>query len=237
MIPGNTGIRAWRALLALVLMVWGAAVWGQTVGYVVLLNGTLSVQRADGSTRILSQKSEVLLSDTLTTQKDSFAQVNFTDGSSATLRPNSTLKIEQYQFDKDKPQADNLSMRLLKGGLRSVTGLISKRGNQDAYKIQTSTATLGIRGTSGDTLDCMQGCEGVTSKSGTLARGVYHATHTGLYIMVTKGGSILIGPGQVGFADDPDKPPTLLGDAPDLGLDPFPFSLGAFDPTQECVVR
>ena len=40
------------------------------------------------------------------------------------------MKLEQYQFDKDKPQADNLGMRLLKGGLRSVTGLIGKRGNQ-----------------------------------------------------------------------------------------------------------
>jgi hypothetical protein len=108
----------------------------QTVGYVVQLNGTLSVQRADGSTRILAQKSEVLLSDTLTTQKDSFATINFTDGSSATLRPNTSMKLEQYQFDKDKPQADNLGMRLLKGGLRSVTGLIGKRGNQDAYKIK-----------------------------------------------------------------------------------------------------
>ena len=229
--------QAWRWALGLAFALWGTAVWAQTVGYVVLLNGTLSVQRADGSTRILSQKSEVALSDTLTTQKDSFAQINFTDGSSATLRPNSTMKIEQYQFDKDKPQADNLGMRLLKGGLRSVTGLIGKRGNQESYKIQTSTATLGIRGTSGDTLDCMQGCDGVTSKSGALARGVYHTTHTGIYIMTTKGGSILIGPGQFGFADDPDKSPVLLGEDPGLGLDPFPFSLGSFDPVQECVVQ
>ncbi|MEQ1773034.1 MAG: FecR family protein [Burkholderiales bacterium] len=234
---GIARIQAWRWALGLALALWGAAVWAQTVGYVVQLNGTLSVQRADGSTRILSQKSAVLLTDTLTTQKDSFAQINFTDGSSATLRPNTTMKIDQYQFNKDQPQADNISMRLLKGGLRSVTGLIGKRGNQDAYKIQTSTATLGIRGSSGDTLDCMQGCEGVTSKSGALARGVYHATHTGVYIMTTQGGSILIGPGQFGFADDPNKPPLLLGEDPGLGLDPFPFSLGSFDPAQECVVR
>jgi len=226
-----------RWLLGLALALWGAAVWAQTVGYVVQLSGTVSVQRPDGSTRILAQKSEVLLSDTLTTQKDSFVQINFTDGSAATMRPNTTLRIEQYQFDKAKPQADNLSMRLLKGGLRSVTGLIGKRGNMDSYKIQTSTATLGIRGTSGDTLDCMQGCEGVTSKSSALPRGVYHTTHTGLYIMTTKGGSILIAPGQFGVADDADKPPRLLGEDPGLGLDPFPFSLGSFDPVQECVVR
>jgi hypothetical protein len=236
-LKGMVRIQTWRWALGLVLALCGAAVWAQTVGYVVQLNGTLSVQRADGSTRILAQKSEVLRSDTLTTQKDSFASINFTDGSSVTLRPNTTLKVEQYQFDKDKPQADNMGMRLLKGGLRSVTGLIGKRGNEDAYKIQTNTATMGIRGSSGDTLDCSQGCDGVTSKSGGLPHGVYHVTHTGIYIMTTKGGSILIGPGQFGFADDPGKPPVLLGEDPGLGLDPFPFSLGSYDPVQECVVR
>ena len=230
-------VKAWRWALGLVLALSGVAAWAQAVGFVVQLNGTLSSQRADGSTRILSLKSEVLSSDTLTTQKDSFATINFTDGSSATLRPNTSLRIEQYQFDKDKPQADNLSMRMLKGGLRSVTGLISKRGNQDAYKIQTNTATMGIRGSSGDTLDCTKGCEGVTSKGGGLAHGVYHVTYTGVYIMTTKAGSILIGPGQFGFADDPDKPPVLLEVDPGLGLDPIPFSLGSFDPTQECAVR
>lgn len=223
--------------VGLVLAFSSLMAWAQAVGYVVQLNGTLSSQRADGSTRILSLKSEVMRSDTLTTQKDSFATINFTDGSSATLRPNTSLRIEQYQFDKDKPQADNLGMRLLKGGLRSVTGLISKRGNQDAYKIQTNTATMGIRGSSGDTLDCTQGCEGVTSRGGGLAHGVYHVTYTGIYIMTTKAGSILIGPGQFGFADDADKPPKLLEGDPGLGLDPVPFSLGSFDPAQECVVR
>jgi hypothetical protein len=226
-----------RWILGLAIVLWSSVAWAQTVGYVALLNGTLSVLRVDGSTRILLQKSEVLLNDTLTTQKDSFAQINFTDGGVVILRPNTTMKIEQYQFDNAKPQADSFGVRLLKGGLRSVTGLIGKRGNLDAYKIQTSTAILGIRGTSGDTLDCMQGCEGVTSKSGGLAVGVYHATHTGLYIMETKVGSILIGPGQFGFANDPNKPPVLRSVDPGLGLDALPLFIDALGPVQECVVQ
>jgi hypothetical protein len=227
----------WCRVIGILLAFWGTAAWAQPVGYVVQLKGTLSVQRMDGSVRILVQKSEVLLSDTLTTQKDSIAQINFTDGGSATLRPNSTMKIEQYLFNNDKPEADNIAMRLLRGGLRSVTGLIGKRGNQNAYAIQTSTATVGIRGSSGDTLDCVQGCEGVTSKGGALARGVYHATHTGLYIMTTKVGAILIGPGQFGFADDPDRPPVLLTLDPGLELDTLSFSIDTPNPVQECIVQ
>lgn len=228
--------RLLTAAAGLALALCCVMAWAQEVGSVIQLSGTLTAQRADG-TRILEQKSRVMRGDTLVTQKDSFAQINFTDGSSATLRPNSVMRIDEYQFDKNKPQADSLSMRLLKGGLRTVTGLVGRRGNQDAYKIQTSTTTVGIRGSSGDTLDCTQGCEGVTGRGGRLAPGVYHITHTGLYILITKGGTLLVAPGQVGFVDDPNKPPVLLGGDVDLGLDPFPFSLGSFDPTQECAVR
>ena len=220
----------------LVFALWSTGAWAQAVGSVVQLTGTLSAQRAS-DTRILSMKSEVQKGDTLSTQRDSYAQVRFTDGSLATLRPNTTLRIDDYQFNQNAPQSDGLVMSLVKGGLRSVTGLIGKRGNQDAYKIQTSTATIGIRGSSGDTLDCMSGCEGVTGKSGALAPGVYHVTHTDIYIMVTKQGSILIGAGQFGFANDPNKPPVLLSGDPGLGLNPIPFALGSSDPVQECFVK
>jgi hypothetical protein len=45
------------------------------------LNGTLSVQRADGTVRSLSQKSQVMPSDTLSTQKGSYAQPASPNGS------------------------------------------------------------------------------------------------------------------------------------------------------------
>lgn len=212
-------------------------------GTVTHLSGTLSVQRADGTVRILSQKSEVNPGDTLTTQKDSYAQVNFTDGSSMTMRPNTTLKLEGYQFSQEKPQEDGFFTRLLKGGLRTVTGLIGKRGNQDAYKIGTSTATIGIRGSSGDTLECSQGCEGVTSSSGNLEPGTYHTTYTGSYVMQNDAGSQIIGEGQFGFVKDPRTPPVILPGDPGLNLSQLPFTLGISGGAirggggGECVVR
>ena len=224
-------------IAGLPLVLFGAAAWSQTIGSVVQLKGTLSAQRADKTTRILLPKSAVLLGDTLTTQKDTFGQINFTDGSSVMLRPNTTMRIEQYQFDHNRPQADGLAMRLLRGGMRSVTGLIGRRGNKDAYEIRTSIATIGIRGSSGETMDCMQGCEGTTSKSAGLARGVYHATLTDTYVMTTKGGSVTLTAGQFGFSNDPNKPPVRLPKDPGLALDPFPFALGPENPVQECVVE
>lgn len=131
------------ALLMAAALAQAADVAG-TVGY---MNGTLVAQRADGTIKVMGPKSEVLAGDMLVTAKDSYAQVKMNDGAVMTLRPNSNLKIEAYQFRKEAPQADNAVLRLLKGGFRTLTGLIGKRGDPDAYKLRAATATIGIRGT------------------------------------------------------------------------------------------
>lgn len=225
-----------QGLTGLTLGLVAAGAWAAGAGVITHLSGTMSVQRPDGSVRILSQKSEVQPGDVLTTQNDSYAQINFTDGSAATMRPNTTMKLEAYSFNKEAPQSDGMFMRLVKGGLRTVTGLIGKRGNQDAYKIGTSTATIGIRGSSGDTVSCSTNC-------GSLPPGTYHTTYTGAYIMQNQGGSQLVTEGQFGFAQDAGKPPVILPGDPGLNLRQLPFTLGIVGgavggaTNQECVVR
>jgi hypothetical protein len=225
------------------LALFGSGALAAGAGTVTHLSGTLSVQRSDGGVRILSQKSEVNPGDVLTTQRDSYAQINFSDGSSLTMRPNTQIKIEQYHFVQDRPQEDNSFLRLVKGGLRTVTGLVGKRGNQDAYKIGTNTATIGIRGSSGDTIDSSTGgCEGVTPGCDKLLAGVYHTTYTGSYIMQNEGGSQIIGEGQFGFSGDFKTQPVILPGDPGLNAGQLPFTLGVSSgrlqgPGQECVVR
>ena len=131
------------ALLMMAAMAQAAEVAGK-VGY---MSGTLVAQRADGTIKVMGPKSEVLAGDMLVTAKDSYAQVQMNDGAQMTLRPHSNLKIEEYQFNKQEPKSDNAVFRLLKGGFRTITGLIGKRGNADAYKVRTASATIGIRGT------------------------------------------------------------------------------------------
>jgi hypothetical protein len=227
-------LRQLMAGLVLWLTVCGAMAAG--AGVVTHLSGTLSVQRADGAVLILSRKSPVFPGDLLTTQRDSFAQINFSDGSAATLRPETTLRIEAYAFNPETPQADAMFLRLLKGGLRTVTGLIGKRGDPDAYRIGTTAATLGIRGSSGETLECIAGA------CGRLPQGTYHTTITGLYVMQNKGGTRLVEPGQFAFAQDALRAPVLLPADPGLNLVPLPFSpggggAGGGRASQECMVR
>lgn len=139
-----------KKLLALLTMVvvalpsYAAAEVSGKIGY---MSGGLVAQRADGSVKVMGPKSEVSEGDLLLTSKDSYAQVVMNDGTKMTLRPNSNLKIESYKFKTDAPQADAAVFRLLKGGFRTVTGLIGKRGNKDAYQLRAAAATIGIRGT------------------------------------------------------------------------------------------
>ena len=221
----------WYALgmAGALLVLASGVVLAAGAGEVTALSGTLTAQRPGTGPRILAKGSEVNPGDVLTTQADSYAQINFSDDSVITMRPRTEMMIESYSYTKDQPEADNAFFRLLKGGLRTVTGYVGKRGNQAAYRIGTSVATIGIRGSSGDTLDCTQGCDGVTSTSGKVERGVYHTTYTGSYVMQNDAGEQVIGEGQFGFARDPKVAPTLLPGDPGLHLDELPFAIVVHD--------
>jgi len=135
-------------LLSLMVLVCTTPVHALNVsGKVTYMSGTLVAQRVDGTIKVLAPKSEVVEGDLLITARDSYAQVVMNDGAKMTLRPNSNLKIESYQFTKVDPKADSAVFRLLKGGFRTVTGLIGKRGDADAFKLRAAAATIGIRGT------------------------------------------------------------------------------------------
>lgn len=138
----------------ILLMIATASQAAEVAGNVGYMSGSLIAQRADGTIKVMGPKSEVLAGDTLVTAKDSYVQVQMKDGAKMTLRPHSTLKIEEYRFNKQEPKSDNAIFRLLKGGFRTVTGLIGKRGDPDAYKVRAATATIGIRGTDFSTRLC-----------------------------------------------------------------------------------
>lgn len=149
----GVGLTLQAAALAMALGTAGLAVAGDAT--VQQLSGTISVQRPDGAVRTITRQSEVNRGDTLNTEKDSYVQVKFADGGVVTLKPNTRLKIDDFVFDEKQPNKDTSTLSLLKGGLRMITGLIGKRGNPDAFRANTVTATIGIRGTTFTVEDCL----------------------------------------------------------------------------------
>jgi hypothetical protein len=138
-------------ILLLTSMVLQAAEVAGKVGY---MSGTLVAQRGDGTLQVLRPKSKILTGDMLVTARNSYAQLLMNDGGKITLRPNSNFKIVAFKYNKKEPKADNALFSLLKGGFRALTGLIGKRGNQDAYRVDAASATIGIRGTDFSALLC-----------------------------------------------------------------------------------
>ena len=67
------------------------------------------------------------------------------DGTALVLGPDSRLDLKQFHFDSTT-QDGGLLVSLLRGSLRMVSGLIGKT-NPDAVRVDTQTATIGIRGT------------------------------------------------------------------------------------------
>lgn len=140
-------LTATKALAALLLAgICGLAMAGQVAGTVINLSGPLMAQKADGKVKLLAVRSEVEQGDTLVSEKNTYAQIKFIDNSEITLKPNSTFKVEAFAFDAGKPEGDSASFNLVKGGLRSITGLLGKR-NKEKFQLKTPTATIGIRGT------------------------------------------------------------------------------------------
>jgi len=138
---------ATKVLAFVVAMLATTFAWAaQVAGTVTHLSGPLLAKKADGTVKVLSQKSNVEQGDTLVTEKDTYARIKFIDNSEITLRPNSQFKIEDFSFEEDKPEKDNASFNLVKGGLRAVTGTLGKR-NKEKFGMNTPTATIGIRGT------------------------------------------------------------------------------------------
>jgi len=216
-----------RVMLAAVLLAPLAAL---AQGQVQHLSGTLHVQRADGSIRLLSEQSKVLQGDVVSTERDSYAQIKFTDGGQVTLRPNSQIRIEGYQFSEKEPEKDNFVFSLLKGGMRAITGLIGHRANRDAYRLRTATATVGIRGTDFNAVQVPEGQE--SSLLGQAPKpGVYVVVTSGLVVVTSGGTELLAGAGQTAFAPSASLPATIIPPPPALPNVSPPASFGSDNPT------
>src|SRR5262245_27900596 len=82
-------------------------------GEITDVSGAVMEQKPDGQSRVLSVKSAVNEGDVLATADNSYARVKFTDGTEAVLRPASQVKIDRFNFEEQKPQADGMVLSLL----------------------------------------------------------------------------------------------------------------------------
>ena len=204
------------------------ALAGQVAGSIVHLSGPLMAKKADGTVKVLATRSEVEVGDTLVSEKNTYAQLKLIDNSEIMLKPNTTFVVEAFSFDAGKPDGDSASFNLIKGGLRSITGLLGKR-NKEKFQLKTPTATIGIRGTTfvAQFIEPAPGvpvpvAAGLPSPKPTLAPGLYVQVIDGLIHLSNPAGAQSFSAGQFGFTPSFKQPPVVLPVNPGMQFTPPP---------------
>lgn len=128
------------------------------------------------------------------------------------IRADARLEVTEYRAER-KP-TDRMSLRLVKGGMRVVSGWLAKL-NRAEYKVLTPTATIGIRGTDHEVLVL----ETASSAQPPDPPGTYNKVNRGGTLISTAAGELPLDAGQAGFADAAGTAaPTLLAQVPALFL-------------------
>lgn len=109
------------------------------------VRGDVQLRAESGAMRPASPGDAVDTAERLVTGPESGASVVLRDGTTLVVGPASQLDLKQFQFDATT-QDGNLLVSLLRGSLRLITGLIGKL-HPEAIRVETQTATIGIRGT------------------------------------------------------------------------------------------
>jgi len=163
MITRRNGWKFAAAGLALMTAIPASA--QTTIGRVLMTAGETSALR-EGKVLPLTFGSPIEARDTLQTGPRSNLQIRLTDESILSMREQSHLRIENYQFSgKGDDASDSAVFSLVKGAFRTVTGLIGRR-DHSRYAVQTPSGTIGIRGTMYAASVCDRDCR---NADGTLA--------------------------------------------------------------------
>jgi hypothetical protein len=156
-------------LFVVVLAALAGPSHGADVGRVLLAAGDAVAVRGEQTIK-LTYGVTLRDRDVLRTGPASHLQVRFADESIISIREMSELRIDEFRFTGKEDGTERAFFSLLKGGLRAITGFIG-RSSHDNYRMSTTTATIGIRGTDYAARLCQKDC---TRSDGTSARdGLY----------------------------------------------------------------
>ncbi|HEX9365053.1 MAG TPA: FecR family protein [Vicinamibacterales bacterium] len=139
----------------------------ESAGRVLTADGDVLVLRGSQILR-LSRGAVVESGDQIHTGADGKTLIVFTDSGLVWIRANSDFIIDEYSYARGGRESAFFS--LLKGGVRSVTGLIGRR-TRGNFRLRVSVATIGIRGTDFSVVMCQSDCR--DSDGGAAATGLY----------------------------------------------------------------
>ncbi len=148
---------------------------------VVNFRGSVHLIR-DGQEQKLNAHQTIKQGDSLRTGKNSSARIQFSDGSTILVLPNSEIKLEKLEAQPDQALSKTV-VKLIDG---RVENQVKKQSGGSRYEITTPAAVAAVRGTnfrvaadnSGETMrsEVLEGKVGVTGEGVTQLVGAGYAT-------------------------------------------------------------
>lgn len=119
---------------------------GLAAALVETATGNVRAGATVGAATAVSKGQRIQPGSVVVTGPGGLTILRFDDGQAVALNENSEFRITEYSFAKDDPKKDRSIFDLLKGAMRSVSGLLASR-NAQAYATRIPQGTIGIRGT------------------------------------------------------------------------------------------
>lgn len=134
------------ALLPLLLAM--ATVYGETganVGEVSLVLGKAYLKSGDKQSPVHAG-TIIKVSDQVITESNGHVHIRFVDQALISVRPDSTLEIQRYDFNPQSPADSSIKLNLVEGITRAISG-DGAHAARDRFRLNTPIAAIGVRGT------------------------------------------------------------------------------------------
>lgn len=238
-ISAGRGI-ATRLLTLIILLAGGplnaqtpASVQPEAAGRIIAVAGEVFLIDRDRRRQLLPRGGILRQGDRLITGPDSHAQIRFLDGALMSVRPESELRIEHYRFNGRQDGSERSHLSLLRGGFRTITGLIGKR-HKNSYRVTTPIADIRVRGTHYGIRLCGAGncAASTTMNTGSVPPGLYGHVRQGAIAMGNAAGQFSVGRGEGVYLADQSSPARPADVALSLVFDPYPRSQPTESPSK-----
>jgi hypothetical protein len=197
----------------------GSSAGPDAAGRFISVRGEVSILSSDGARRAAQRDDTLREGDSIVTGTDSLAQLRLRDGSMFSIRADTQAKLDQFRFAGRDDRDASFAMSIVKGGFRTLTGLIAQL-NRSNYRIATPSATIGVRGTHFEAVHLPVPLDQVPA-------GTYNRVFEGITQMQNPAGNLVVSRNQTAFVGLGNVQPILVAPPPAIFGRPTPVPRAA----------
>src|SRR2546427_9434587 len=112
---------------------------GAEAGRFLSVVGDVRVGREGAPQRVAQRAAEFYEGESIVTAAGALAQLRMTDGALMSVRGDTEIKLERFSYAGEQDRNASFLMSVLKGGLRTITGVIVRRSEEHTSELQSQS--------------------------------------------------------------------------------------------------